>query len=141
MNNLAIVQQFYSALAQKDTAAARAFLAPDIEWNQAEGWPEGSRHVGPEAVLREVLDKNHEEWADWQFNVNQWIEAGDTIVALGEYRGTNRDTGRAMRAAFAHVYDLQDGKIIRFRQYADTARLRDALAPTFPGPADIKAGD
>ncbi len=132
MNNLAVIQSLYAALARKDFAAAQALFAPDIEWIQAESLPNAARHVGPAAVMHEVFDKYHEEWNDWQFTVHQFIDAGSTVVSLGEYSGVHRETEQPMRAAFAHIYDLRDGKITRFRQYADTARIRDAL------PAHIK---
>jgi len=44
---------------------------------------------------------------DWQAVVHQWLDAGETIVALGEYRGVYKATGRSTTAAFAHVYDLR----------------------------------
>ena len=127
MSNLAVVQQLYAALNNRDAAAARGLFAPEIEWNQTAGFPGGGRHVGPEAVLHEVLEKHHDDWTEWQAVVHQFLEAGESIVALGEYRGTHRETDRSMTAAFAHVYDLKDGKIVRFRQFADTARIREAL--------------
>ncbi len=48
-------------------------------------------------------------------------------MALGEYRGTHKQTGRSTVAAFAHVYDLRDGRITRFRQYTDTAMVAEAM--------------
>lgn len=32
-----------------------------------------------------------------------------------------------MRAEFAHLYELKDGRIKRMQQYADTAMARQAL--------------
>ena len=127
MNNLATVQQLYASLALRDFAAAKSLFASDIEWVQAEGLPNSRRHTGPDAVIHEVFDKYHQEWDDWKFTVHQWLDSGATIVTLGEYGGVNRETARPMRAAFAHVYDLKDGKIFRFRQFAVTARSRDAM--------------
>ena len=31
-----------------------------------------------------------------------------------------------MTAAFAHVYWLRDGRVVRFEQYADTAKVVEA---------------
>ncbi len=129
MSNLTAVQRLYAALAQGDHAIARELFAPEIEWIHTAGFPGGGRHVGAEAVVHEVFDQHRDDWTEWQAVVHQWLEMGDTVVALGEYRGTSRETARFMTAAFAHVYDLQDGKIIRFREYADTAHIRDALPP------------
>jgi hypothetical protein len=40
------------------------------------------------------------------------------------YTGTFKATGGSMRAAFAHRWTLREGKIIRFFQYVDSAKLR-----------------
>ena len=59
--------------------------------------------------------------------MTEWIDAGDTVVALGAYAGTHAATGRSMRAAFAHVYRVESGRIVRFQQFTDTHALRSAL--------------
>jgi ketosteroid isomerase-like protein len=126
MTNLAVVQKMYRALARKDLGAVREIFHPEIEWIQNAGFPGGGRNVGADAVLQGVFVRFGADWLDWQADVQQWLDAGETIVALGQYRGTFKATGKSTNAAFAHVYDLKDGKIVRFRQYADTATVRDA---------------
>jgi ketosteroid isomerase-like protein len=126
MGNLSTVQAMYRALGRRDLDAVRELLAPDIEWIQSAGFPGGGRHVGADAVLEEVFARFATEWSDWQAVVHQWLDAGETIVALGEYRGTYKATARSTVAAFAHVYDLRDGRIVCFRQYADTAKICEA---------------
>ena len=43
------------------------------------------------------------------------------MVVLGDYAWTVKATGKSFRANFAHVATLRDGKIVRFREYTDTA--------------------
>jgi hypothetical protein len=126
MPNLATVQEMYRALARRDLGAVREILDPGIEWIQREGFPGGGRHIGADAVLQGVFAKFAADWVDWQAVVHQWLDAGETIVALGEYRGTFKATGKSTAAAFAHVYDVKGGRIVRFRQYADTAKVCEA---------------
>ncbi len=129
MNNLALVQRLYGAFGQRDWATIRELFAPDIEWIQNEGFPGGGRHVGADAVLNDVFAKFRDEWDPWRAVVVEWLDTGHAIVALGEYRGTHRVTGKSTVAAFAHVYEVRDGRIICFRQFTDTAKLRDAMIP------------
>lgn len=42
------------------------------------------------------------------------------MVTLGTYSGVNKATGKPMRAPFAHVWRVADGKCQRFDMYADT---------------------
>lgn len=127
MNNLATVQSLYDAFGRRDWRTIRELFAPDIEWIQNEGFPGGGRHVGADVVLNDVFGKFRAEWTSWQAVVHEWLDAGKTIVALGEYRGTHRVTGKSTVAAFAHVYVLREGRITRFRQFTDTAKIRDAM--------------
>jgi ketosteroid isomerase-like protein len=43
------------------------------------------------------------------------------VVALGEYSGTYKATGKSFRAPFVHVWRLQNGTLVKFRQHTDTA--------------------
>ena len=56
-------------------------------------------------------------------NVEQIIDGGDTVVALGRYTATNNSTGKALDSQFAHVWGFRGGKVVRFQQYADTAQF------------------
>lgn len=128
LSNLEVVQSFYNALRDGDEDLILGILHPEVEWVQNEGFPDGGSYVGAETVLNEVFLRLGEEWEGWQAAVGRWLNAGDSIVALGAYRGTFRETGKSMQAAFAHVYWLEKGRIVRFEQYADTAKIAEACA-------------
>jgi ketosteroid isomerase-like protein/ribosomal protein L40E len=127
-SNLEIVERFYEALKAGDEELILGILHPDVEWIQNEGFPGGGSYTGAEMVLDEVFARLGGEWQDWQAAVGRWLNAGDSVVALGAYRGTCRRTGKSMQAAFAHVYWLEKGRIVRFEQYADTAKIAEACA-------------
>lgn len=125
-SNLEIVQALYAALGEGDGDRVLEILDPQVEWIQNEGFPGGGRFVGAETVYEKVFNRLADEWEGWGAEVGRWLEADDSVVALGAYRGTCRETGKSMRAAFAHVYWLSDGRIVRFEQYADTAKVAEA---------------
>jgi uncharacterized protein len=126
-SNLETIQQLYTAFANKDRQAILQLFAPDIEWIQNEGFPGGGRHVGATAVLDDVFARFRVEWEAWEAPVHEWLDAGHTIVALGEYRGKHKQTGKAMTAAFAHVYRLTNCRITKFQQFTDTAKITEAM--------------
>jgi len=128
LSNLEVVQSFYDGLRDGDEKLILGILHPDVEWIQNEGFPGGGSYTGAETVLDEVFARLGEEWQDWQAAVGRWLNAGDSVVALGAYRGTFRQTGKPVQAAFAHVYWLEKGRIVRFEQYADTAKIAEACA-------------
>lgn len=56
------------------------------------------------------------------------LDAGDSVVGLGNYTGTYKATGREVRAQFAHVWGLREGKVVSFQQYTDTKQFAAAVA-------------
>ncbi|HKX45044.1 MAG TPA: nuclear transport factor 2 family protein, partial [Burkholderiaceae bacterium] len=64
----------------------------------------------------------------YQFKLQSLIDGGDRIVGIGDYRGTYRATGKSMHARVVHVWDLADGKIVRFVQFTDTLLVARAMS-------------
>ena len=45
------------------------------------------------------------------------------------YHGTYRATGKSFSASFAHIYTLRGGKIVKFVQIVDSAKVLEAMQP------------
>ena len=60
----------------------------------------------------------------------------ERVVVLGRYRGTARDGGSAVDAAFAHIITTRGDRVAALRQITDTARWQhSADAQAFAGNA------
>ena len=127
MSNLKSVQDVYHAFAKGDIMAVLGFLRSEIEWTEAEGFPYGGTYNGPKAVLEGVFMRLGSEWNGFAAVPDEFIDAGDTVVALGKYSGTYKKTGKSFQANFAHVWKIRDGKAITFVQYVDTLLVHRAL--------------
>ena len=127
MSNLKSVQNVYHAFAKGDIMAVLGFLRSEIEWTEAEGFPYGGTYTGPKAVLEGVFMRLGSEWNGFAAVPDEFIDAGDTVVALGKYSGTYKKTGKSFQANFAHVWKIRDGKAITFVQYVDTLLVHRAL--------------
>jgi uncharacterized protein len=128
MSNVPIVRELYDALTAHDEARIRAVLSSDIEWIQCAGFPGGGHRHGVEAVIEKVFSALATTWEGWRVNVHEFHDAGDTVLVMGTYGGTHSVTGRSMESLFAHVFDVGQGRITRFRQVADTAPIAAAIA-------------
>lgn len=115
-----VVQSMYAAFAARDEACLRTLLAPDVSWRQCAGYPGGGSRHGVDEVLNGVFRGNRSMWRGFRAVVERYLGAGEHVVALGFYDGEHSVTGAAMHAVFAHVYRVQDGRIVEFDQYADT---------------------
>ncbi len=123
--NVAIVQAIYEAFAAGDIGGVLVRMAPDMVWNEAENFPyaDGNPYRGPDAVLSGVFARIGEDWDGFEAVPEEFIDAGETVVALGRYRGTCKATGRRLDAQLAHVWRLKDGKAAAFQQYVDTLQV------------------
>jgi ketosteroid isomerase-like protein len=126
-SNVSLLRQLYAAFAEGDVPAVLSAMDPNIEWVSAEGAPYPGTFIGPQAILANVFARLGGEWDNYRAQPTEFIDAGDTVVALGRYSGTYKATGRSMDAAFAHVWTLRDGRVVRFRQYMDTRKMAEAF--------------
>jgi ketosteroid isomerase-like protein len=127
MSNVAIVQGAYNAFAKGDVPGVLGILSSDIAWTEAEGFPLGGTYIGPQAVLEGVFVRLGTEWDGFAAVPHEFIDGGNSVVALGKYSGVYKATGKSFQADFAHVWKIEDGKAIRFVQYVDTLLVHRAL--------------
>lgn len=121
------IASLYAAFARGDVPAVLAAVAPDISWTQAEGFPYPGTHIGQDAVLQNVFARLGSEWDGYAAVPNEFIAQGNTVVALGEYSGTYKATGKFFRTPFVHVWRFAGDTAISFRQHTDTAVVQRAL--------------
>lgn len=130
MGNLDLLRAAYDAFERGDRDAALAACAPDIEWHQAQGLPHGGLYRGVDAVRANVFAPLQASW--WETFAappDEFVDAGDTVVVLGRYRGVAKGTGRVLDVPYAHVWTFVEGRATVFRQFLDTAGWNAALAP------------
>lgn len=120
MTNLEIIQELYRSFQEKDYAAFHRICAPDLKWVQNEGFPQGATYRGAEAVIEGVFRSNDTRWEKFSFQIDQYLDAGNSVIVVGAYIGHHRESQKRLRAAAAHVYNLDTGKVHLFRMFADT---------------------
>src|SRR4051794_16090134 len=124
-----------------------------VEWYEAEGnpWSLGRPFVGPQEVVEGVFQRLGTEFDGFEVHRTRFLGDGDTVIMEGRYRArSHKATGKPLDAKpldaeVVHVWDLRNGKVVRFHQYVDTppvgrraggrrvAELPE-LGPRLPGP-------
>ncbi|MDJ0735476.1 MAG: nuclear transport factor 2 family protein [Nostocaceae cyanobacterium] len=127
MSNVDIIKGLYQAFAAGDMDSVLAILDPNVEWIESDGIPYGGVFQGQEAVVNGVFAKIGTEWDNFTARVDEFIDAGDTVVTLGVDSGTYKATGKSMQAPTASIWTLKDGKVVKFRQYIDTLAVTSAI--------------
>lgn len=129
MSNVEIVAAHYAASARADLPGMIAAFAPDVRWTEAEGSLYEGTYLGPDAIVSNVFQPIGSDWDRFSVELDRLIDAGDQVVALGHYTGTHRRTGRSFRARMAHVWRLDDARVVAFEQIVDNAPINAASAP------------
>jgi len=128
MNNIEVIQELYRAFREKDYDAFLSISTEDLEWVQNEGFPGGATRKGASEVIEGVFKANNNHWKSFAYHIEEFLDAGNSVIVIGRYAGCNRISGKPMSAAAAHVYDLRDGKVYRFRMFADTKTIWDSMS-------------
>jgi ketosteroid isomerase-like protein len=122
------VRGLYAAFGKGDVPAVLAAFDAGIEWNEAESFRYADRNPyrGPQAVAEGVFQRIASDIEGLAVVPESFIDAGDTVVVEGRYKGTMKATGTPVNAQFAHVWRFRAGKVFRFQQYTDTAQWKAA---------------
>jgi uncharacterized protein len=125
--NTRVVKQAYDRFKSGDIPGLMNLFSDDIEWilDRSEYVPfTGTRHGKSE--VGQFFSSLGESQHPLQFEPQEFIAQGDKVVALGHYTWTVKQTDRIFESDWAEVFTVHDGKITRFREYADTAAAERA---------------
>ncbi len=127
--NVQFIRGIYEAFAKGDVPAVLEQLDQSIEWNEAENYIYADRnpYIGPQAVLEGVFTRLGTEWEGYTVTPEEFLDAGDRVVVLGTYSGIYKATGREVRAQFAHVWGVREGRVTSFQQFTDTKQFADVV--------------
>jgi ketosteroid isomerase-like protein len=124
--NVDIVREAYDAVRTRQLQTVLQLAAPDLEIEQSSDIAWGGRYRGL-AGLQQFMVRLTQH-VDSVMTPDQYIDAGEQVVAVGRSRGTTRASGRYFDVPAVHVWTLKDGKLARFQAYIDHPAMVSALA-------------
>ncbi|MDB5308919.1 MAG: hypothetical protein JWO38_3121 [Gemmataceae bacterium] len=125
MNNRDVIADLYAAFARRDLPAILALTDPGMTVIQTDQLPWGGTFHGHEG-LRTFMERLVGR-VDSRVEVEEYVEAGDQVVAIGRTRGTVRGTGTPFDIRVAHVWTVKSGRAVRFEAYIDTPGMLKQL--------------
>lgn len=122
------IKQVYDDFARGDIEAVLAAFDRNIEWIEPDGYFPGARgvHRGVDAV-REIFSVYPEHWEEFSVEMDEYIDAGDQVVALGRSHFRAKHTGEGGSSRLCNVWTFKEGKATRLAVYNDTALIWKAL--------------
>jgi ketosteroid isomerase-like protein len=122
------VRAFYEATAPGHRESLRGLQAPHVVYDLPEGMPIGCGHfAGLDDVLEHFLTDFYRAF-DVRFVAEEFIAAGENVVAIGRIEGKTRKAAVPVDVPFVHVWTVREGYLQRLRAFTDTALLARALA-------------
>lgn len=115
-----VVKSHYDANDRGDMDGMLAVLAPEARWTEMAGFPCHGTYVGPDEIFENVFKRLGEEWNEFTCAIDELIDGGDTVIGLGRYTATHKETGKPFDARVAHVWRVRGGKVVAFEQFTDT---------------------
>ncbi len=122
--NLESARRAYAALNKGDLSTAMADFEPGALWVE----PVGSKVIGgvhrvPQEVIEGVFAKIAMAWKDFTVETNEFLEAGDRVFVLGNFKGQRKGKGQdqPVTIPFVHVIPYRNGKIAQTENHTDTA--------------------
>lgn len=121
-DNVAIIRKVYEAFEKGDVPTVLGLFDEKIAWSEAEHFPywTGAPFVGGDAIVQGVFARLGQDFDGFRVEVTRIVGGGDTVLSEVRYKGTAKATKKPVDAQAAHVWDLRNGKIVRFQQYVDT---------------------
>jgi len=116
------IQAAYAAFAKNDPSVLFGAMAPDIQWNEAEGNPLSDRnpYVGAQAIGEGVFGRLLGAIDGFTAAPDRFVDGGADVIVLGRYGGTMKQGGAKLDAPFCHVYRFEGDRIVSFQQFTDS---------------------
>lgn len=128
--NEKLARAFYESTAPGHRESLRGIQAAHVIYDLPKGMPAGCGHFeGLDDVLERFLTSFYGAF-DVHFVAEEFIAAGESVVAIGRIEGKTRKAGVPVDVPFAHVWTVREGRLQRMRAFTDTAVLAHALAKT-----------
>jgi ketosteroid isomerase-like protein len=126
--NLDIMKKAYAAFARGDIPTILGIYDPTAELESAgpKGLPWAGSYRGPEGAKKYFAAIETE--ADVEaFEPHTFMAQGDQVVVLGVETVRSKRTGRSYETHWVHAFTIAADKIIKFREYCDTATAAAAF--------------
>jgi uncharacterized protein len=81
----------------------------------------GRRHG--RAAVAEFFKQVAEATTFDTFEPREFIGQGDQVAVVGHYRGKANPTGKSYASDWVMVFEIRNGKVMRFREFTDSAQL------------------
>jgi len=132
--NVEAARRLYEARNRGDTEAVVAECHPQVEWHSYLS-SLGGRPIRGHAGVRRYLRSLAEVWAEFRHELEELVDAGDSVVSLLHIHAVGRASGVAVDMPIAHVLTFEGGRCIESVSYVDRSDALEAAGVREPAVA------
>jgi uncharacterized protein len=110
--NVEIVGRVIEAWNRNEQERVIPYLDPDVIFDATRRLLNPKTYAGIEG-MRAMLADRDEVWGEFRLEPDEFVDAGDRVVVIGRWVGKGRGSGVEVNQPIAHVFTLQDGRIVR----------------------------
>ena len=125
MKDKELIERLYQAFRERDVPALSEICDPGIIWTQNPGFPGGQVSTGIAEIITNVYEGNSKRWKHFQFSKESMTSGDNTVLVQGAYIVTGKNEDISVSAQTAHVFKIENNKVVSFQQYTDSKTLWD----------------
>jgi ketosteroid isomerase-like protein len=99
---------------------------PEAVWHSRADEPDTGVYEGRESI-RQLWGMWRGMFDDFRAQIDEYIDAGDYVVAPGWVRGRGRESGADVREPYTWVFTWRDGRIVAVHEYRTKAEALEAV--------------
>ena len=123
--NVEAARRLYNARNRGDVEAVVTECHPQVEWHPHLS-SLGGQQVRGHAGVRQYLRSLAEEWATFRHELDEFFDAGDSVVAFLHTRAVGRTSGVEVDMPVAHLLTFESGRCIKSVSYIDRSQALEA---------------
>src|SRR5262245_34853629 len=124
--NVEIVRRVIDAWNRRQQERATRYIDPDVVFDATRRRVNPKTYTGIEG-MRAMLADTDEVWEEFRMEPDEFVDAGDWIVAIGRWVGKGTGSGIEVRQPVVDVFRLHDGRIVRLELgYTDRGKALEA---------------
>jgi ketosteroid isomerase-like protein len=126
--NIDLVKKVYSAFGKGDIDTIIDSLADQLVWrfDAPSVIPYAGEYDTPNRVKEGFFGSLASTQKGYALKTDEFIAQNDKVIMVGSYGATVNDTGKRFDLPLVHVWTIQNGKVKRFVNFTDTAKVAEA---------------
>lgn len=128
MSEREIVNRFVDSWDKRDISTMLSLLADDLDYRvtMPRSHPQYGQHEGnTKEAFYEYLQRAAEDVEQISFEIYDVLESNARVAYVGHEAYRLRSIGKGSEHDFVWVFEIQGEKIIRFREFFDSAKAGD----------------